>query len=164
MLKGRANSTLNGKKDFNKPSFPVPKTIFNGSVSPKRTWGTAILSFDRINALRKIMGVSINDIILAICAGAIRRYLQEREKLPSQPLVANVPISIRTESSKNELNNQISNMLVRIATHIEDPIARLEYIQEQTTQGKTRHKAMGCLLYTSPSPRDKRQSRMPSSA
>ncbi len=143
MLKGRANSTFNGKKDFNKPSFPVPKTIFNGSVSPKRTWGTAILSFDRINVLRKLMGVSINDIILAICAGAIRRYLQEREKLPSQPLVANVPISIRTENSKNELNNQISNMLVRIATHIEDPIARLEYIQEQTIQGKTRHKAMG---------------------
>ena len=143
MIKGRANSTLNGKKDFNKPTFPVPKTIFNGSVSAKRTWGTAILSFDRINALRKLMGVSINDIILAICAGAIRKYLQEREKLPSQPLVANVPISIRTESSKNELNNQISNMLVRIATHIEDPIARLEYIQEQTLQGKTRHKAMG---------------------
>ncbi len=143
MLKGRANNTLSGKKDFNKPSFPVPKTIFNGSVSPKRTWGTAILSFDRINALRKFMGVSINDIILAICAGAIRRYLQGREKLPSQPLVANVPISIRTESSKNEMNNQISNMLVRIATHIEDPIARLEYIQEQTIQGKTRHKAMG---------------------
>ncbi len=143
LAKSKANNTLKSKKDFNRPSFSVPKTIFNGIVSPKRTWGTAILSFERIYALKKIMGVSLNDVILTICAGGIRKYLQEKEKLPSQPLVANVPISIRSENSEQEHNNQISNMLVRIATHIEDPIERLEYIHEQTLQGKTRHKAMG---------------------
>lgn len=143
LAKSKVNNTLKSKKDFNRPSFSVPKTIFNGIVSPKRTWGTAILSFDRIYALKKIMGVSLNDVILTICAGGIRKYLQEKEKLPSQPLVANVPISIRSDNSEQEHNNQISNMLVRIATHIEDPIARLEYIHEQTLQGKTRHKAMG---------------------
>ncbi|NNC49037.1 MAG: DUF1298 domain-containing protein, partial [Flaviramulus sp.] len=102
----------------------------------------AILSFDRINALRKIMGGSINDIILAICAGAIRRYLLEREKLPLHPLVANVPISIRTENS-TKMNNQIANMMIQLATHIEDPLERLEYIQEQTMLGKSRHNTMG---------------------
>ncbi len=141
--KSKANTTLKGKKDFNRSSFSVPKTIFNGTVSPKRTWGTAILSFERIYRLKKVMNVSVNDVILAICAGGIRKYLQEKEQLPSQPLVANVPISIRSENKDQEMNNQISNMLVRIATHIEDPIERLEYIHEQTLQGKTRHKAMG---------------------
>lgn len=126
-----------------KKTFSTPNTIFNNSVSPKRTWGTAILSFDRINTLRKTMNVSINDIILTICAGAIRKYLAEKEKLPVQPLVANLPISIRVKGEKQEMNNQISNMLVRIATHIKDPIERLEYIQEQTNRGKTRHKAVG---------------------
>ncbi len=142
LIKTRAAKKMSTQKEFNTGSFSVPKTIFNGSISPKRTWGTAILSFERINVLRKLMGVSINDLILAICAGAIRRYLQEREKLPLQPLVANVPISIRVKESK-EMNNQISNMFVQIGTHIEDPIERLEYIQEQTILGKTKHKAVG---------------------
>ena len=143
VAKSKLNSKIKGKKAFNKQAFTTPKTIFNESVSPKRTWGTAILSFDRINTLRKIMDVSINDLILSICSGAIRRYLKERDKLPSQPLVANVPISIRVKGEKQKMNNQISNMLVQIATHIENPIDRLEYIQEQTSIGKTKHKAVG---------------------
>ena len=89
------------------------------------------------------MDVSVNDLILAICAGGIRKYLEEREKLPVQPLVANVPISIRVKGDKQKMNNQISNMLVKIGTHIKNPIERLEYIQEQTNQGKSRHKAVG---------------------
>lgn len=141
-LKGNVKTQFSLKKP-KKNSYSTPNTIFNNSVSPKRTWGTAILSFERINTLRKIMNVSINDVILAICAGGIRRYLDEKEKLPVQPLVANVPISIRVKGEKQEMNNQISNMLVRIATHIKDPVERLEYIQEQTNRGKTRHKAIG---------------------
>jgi len=141
-IKSKAAKKLSAQRDTGKASFSAPKTIFNGSVSAKRTWGTAILSFDRINVLRKIMEVSINDVILAICAGAIRKYLLEKEKLPLQPLVANVPISIRVKEDK-EIGNKISNMLVQIATHIENPIERLEYIQEQTILGKNKHKAVG---------------------
>ncbi len=143
LIKGKMKSQLNSKRTIHKNSFSTPKTIFNESVSPRRTWGAAILDFDRINTLRKIMDVSINDIILAICAGGIRQYLEEKEKLPVQPLVANVPISIRVKGDKQKMNNQISNMLVKIATHIKDPIKRLEYIQEQTNLGKSRHKAVG---------------------
>lgn len=142
-MKGRVNKQVKGNKAKVQKSYSTPKTIFNGTVSPKRTWGTAILSFERINNLRKIQGVTVNDLIVAICAGALRKYLLEKDKLPSQPLVANVPISIRTENSKNRMDNQISNMLVKIGTHIEDPIKRLEYIQFQTTQGKAKHKTVG---------------------
>jgi len=140
--KNKATKTLSIQKEFSAAKYPVPITIFNGTISAKRTWGTALLSFERINSLRKTMGGSINDIILAICAGAIRRYLQERERLPLQPLVANVPISIRNENDTS-LNNQIANMMIQLATHIEDPLERLEYIQEQTMLGKTRHKTIG---------------------
>ena len=141
-MKNKVSKTLSIQKEFSSSSYPVPITIFNGSISAKRNWGTAILSFDRINALRKVMDCSINDLILAICAGAIRRYLKEKEKLPLQPLVANVPISIRSENS-SKMNNQIANMMIQLATHIEDPIERLEYIQEQTMLGKSRHNALG---------------------
>ena len=143
LIKSQASKKLKGKKTFNKQSFSVPRSIFNNNVSPKRTWGTAILSFDRINTLRKIMGVSINDLILAMCSGALRKYLLEIDKLPSQSLVANVPISIRVQGESKKMENKISNMLIQIATHIKDPIERLEYIHEQTEIGKSRHKAVG---------------------
>lgn len=141
-IRTRASKTLSIQKEFATARYPVPITIFNGNVSPKRTWGTAILSFDRINSLRKLMGISINDLILGICAGAIRRYLKEKEKLPLQPLVANVPISIRSKDDTSH-DNKIANMMIQLATHIEDPLERLEYIQEQTMLGKARHKTMG---------------------
>lgn len=142
-MKSGATNKLVKKKRFKSGKGAVPKTIFNNNVSPKRTWGTAILDFKRIYALRKATGVTINDLIIAICAGAIRRYLVGRNKLPAQSLVANVPISIRDKSEKQEMNNQISNMLIRIGTHIEDPLKRLEFINDQTDRGKTRHKTIG---------------------
>jgi diacylglycerol O-acyltransferase len=141
-VKNKVSKTLSIQKEFSSSRYPVPITMFNGNISAKRTWGTALLSFDRINVLRKTMGATVNDIILAICAGAIRRYLQEKERLPMQPLVANVPISIRSTDGL-EMNNQIANMMIQLATHIEDPIERLEYIQEQTMLGKSRHNAIG---------------------
>ena len=141
-IKSKAAKKLSIQREFSSTKFPVPITIFNGSISAKRTWGTALLSFDRINALRKTVGGSINDVILAICAGAIRRYLIEKEKLPIHPLVANVPISIRAEDS-TKIDNQIANMMIQLATHIEDPLERLEYIQEQTMLGKSSHNIMG---------------------
>jgi len=124
-------------------SYPVPRTIFNGHISPKRTWGTAIISLDRVKVIKNIMEVTINDIFLAICSGAIRKYLLEKDKLPSQPLVANVPVSVRSNKEKGEMNNRISNMMIPIGTHVEDPIERLEAIQEETIQGKVRHQALG---------------------
>lgn len=141
-VKSKASKSMSIQKEFAAARYPVPITIFNGTISAKRTWGTAILSFDRVNNLRKLSGGSINDIILAICAGGIRRYLQEREKLPLQPLVANVPISIRNVDDKST-GNKIANMMIQLATHIEDPLERLEYIQEQTMLGKSRHNKLG---------------------
>jgi diacylglycerol O-acyltransferase / wax synthase len=89
------------------------------------------------------MGATVNDVLLAICAGALRRYLKEKGKLPEKSLVAMVPISTRTQSESEQVDNQISAMFVQIATHIEDPITRLETIQENTNRGKTYQGALG---------------------
>ncbi len=141
-IKSKAARTLSIQKEFSTTKFPVPISIFNGTIAARRTWGTALLSFERMNSLRKVVGGSFNDLILAVCAGALRRYLLEKEKLPLHPLVANVPISIRGKDSK-EMNNQIANMMIQLATHIEDPLERLEYIQEQTMLGKSKHNKIG---------------------
>ncbi len=142
MLQSRLNNQMQVKSELNS-SISTPKTIFNQSISPRRTWGTAILSLSRIKVLKKTMDATVNDVMLAICAGGIRKYLLEKEKLPSQPLIANVPISIRKKGDEGKMNNQISNMLISLATHIEDPIERFEAIQEHTVRGKIKHKALG---------------------
>ena len=123
--------------------FTAPPSPLNGIISAQRRWNTAILSLDRVKALKKIMDTTLNDVVLGICAGALRRYLQEKEKLPLKPLVAMVPVSTRTATENQQKGNQISSMLVQLATNIEDPIERLETIQENTIRGKTYHGAIG---------------------
>ena len=123
--------------------FTAPSTPLNGIISPQRKWNTAILSLPRVIALKRIMGTTVNDIMLGICAGALRRYLLEKNKLPRKPLVAMVPISTRTKEEEQASGNKVSSMLVQLATDIEDPIKRLERIHENTSRGKTYHGALG---------------------
>jgi diacylglycerol O-acyltransferase / wax synthase len=123
--------------------FTAPPTPFNGLVSSRRKWNSAILALDRILNLKNLMGTTMNDIMLAICAGALRRYLLEKGKLPQKPLVAMVPISTRTAAEANDVDNQIAAMLVQLATNVADPIERLEKISENTNRGKTYQGAVG---------------------
>lgn len=123
--------------------FTAPPTPLNCTISARRKWNSAILQLDRIQHLRKVMGTTMNDMFLAICAGALRRYLKEKGKLPEKSLVALVPVSIRSNGDTQPSDNQISAMLVQIATHIEDPIERLEAIHDNTLKSKTYQGALG---------------------
>jgi len=123
--------------------FSAPPSMFNQVISSRRKWNTAILALERIKKLKNIMEVTLNDVMLGICAGALRRYLLEKDELPLKPLVAMVPISTRTSSEKDDVDNQISSMLIQLATHIEDPIERLEEIHENTIRGKSYQSAVG---------------------
>jgi WS/DGAT/MGAT family acyltransferase len=117
--------------------FSAPKTRFNDTVELERVWNSAILDIGRVKALRKVIeGATLNDVILAICAGALRRYLLEKDELPDKPLVAMVPVSTRTTEEKNAMGNQVSAMYIQLATDIEDPVKRLEKIHINTLVGK----------------------------
>lgn len=123
--------------------FSAPNTPLNGIISAQRKWNTTLLEFDRVKKLKNVMGTTLNDVILAICAGALRRYLDEKGKLPKKPLVAMVPISTRSKEENQTEGNKLSAMLVQLATQIEDPIERLEAIHENTIRGKTYQGAIG---------------------
>ena len=123
--------------------FAAPPTPLNGIISPRRKWNTTVLELERVKKLKTVMGTTLNDVVLAICAGALRRYLLEKQKLPNRPLVAMVPVSTRDASRDGDMGNQISSMLVQLATNIEDPIERLEVIHENTMRGKTYQGAVG---------------------
>ena len=117
--------------------FSAPKTRFNNVVEQERKWNSALLDLARVKKLRHIIdGATLNDVILAICAGALRRYLLDKDELPDKPLVAMVPVSTRTEQEKNAMGNQVSAMYIQLATDIEDPIRRLEKIHVNTLIGK----------------------------
>lgn len=113
----------------------APPTVFNQAIdSPRSFWGKEF-DFERIKAIRKaVPGVTVNDVVLAICAGGLRRYLDERGELPVKPLVAMAPISVRGEA--DGAGNQVSAMLVSLATDIENPLDRLIHIRANTQRSK----------------------------
>ena len=95
--------------------FTAPSTPLNQMISSKRVWNTALLSLDRVKALKNALGCTLNDVVLAICAGALRSYLLAKNALPDQPLVSMVPGSTRSKDQSNSMGNQISAMLVQLA-------------------------------------------------
>lgn len=129
--------------------FTAPVTPLNGIISPLRKWNSTILSLSRLKRLKEIKDTTLNDVILAICAGALRRYLLEKDKLPAKPLVAMIPISTRTSEEKESGGNKVASMLVQLATHVEDPLERLDIINENTVRGKTYQNAIGAKALSS---------------
>ncbi|MGI9602882.1 MAG: WS/DGAT/MGAT family O-acyltransferase [Acidimicrobiales bacterium] len=111
----------------------VPTTVFNGSVGPRRRLAFCSVALDDVKAVKTHFEVKLNDVVLAICAGAIRRYLIERNELPEKPLLTGVPVSTRNEGD-DSAGNQIANMIVSLATDIDDPAERLQAIY-QSSQG-----------------------------
>lgn len=121
--------------------FSTPKTSFNAALTPHRTFAMTTLSLADVKAVRGAFGATVNDVVLAVCAGALRRYLLDRGELPSKPLVAGVPVSTSTETRLG--GNKVSNMFVTLRTDLDDPVARLKEIQAVTKAAKVVHNILG---------------------
>jgi diacylglycerol O-acyltransferase / wax synthase len=117
------------------PSMIPPKTPFNKAISSERAFGTTTLSIKRCKKVGKAVGGKMNDVVLALSSGVLRRYLLSIEALPDKPLSAAIPISLREEGN-TDTNNQAFAMTCGIATHIEDPKQRLLAIIEESTKAK----------------------------
>jgi diacylglycerol O-acyltransferase len=116
--------------------FQAPPTPFNVEISGSRRFAAQSYSLSRIKNIGKASGATVNDVTLAICAGALREYLIAQNKLPKKPLVAMVPVSLHGET--NAGGNQVSLLLASLATHVADPIKRLERIVKSTSEAKSR--------------------------
>jgi WS/DGAT/MGAT family acyltransferase len=129
----------------------VPTTRFDAPVSPHKTFDATAFALDDLKAIRKaVAGATINDVILAICSGALRRYLQHHGELPDEPLVAWVPINARPggASDMGSSGNNISAMTAAIHTDVADPIERLRQISQTTRKGKDAESGIGARLLT----------------
>jgi diacylglycerol O-acyltransferase / wax synthase len=115
----------------------LPKTYLNGPVTTHRVGDGFRFDLSTAKQLRaSVPGATVNDVVLAVVGGGLRRYLRSKGELPAAPLYAGVPISMRTEEEAGTAGNKISIMIVSLATDIEEPIARLTAVQRSTSQSK----------------------------
>ncbi len=117
------------------PQIFAPRTPFNVTVEAKRSYAARSISLNDVKAIRKATGAKLNDVVMAITSGAVRKYLLEKQQLPDAALVAFVPISMR-EMGNTDINNQVFGMNVPLATNYGDPIKRLTKIQQESGASK----------------------------
>ena len=113
----------------------APKTPFNVTVSQYRNVAFGTLPLSAVRAVGKKCRASINDTFLAICAGGIRAYLQNKELLPEKSLIAGVPVSLRKPGDEG-MDNRVSMMLASLASDLDDPLERLNAIRASTAAAK----------------------------
>jgi len=112
----------------------------NQRVSSSRRFAAQSFELDRFRHIAKALDVTINDIVLAVCSGALREYLISHQSLPNKPLIAMVPASLRSDDS--DVSNRITMILANLATHKDDPLERLQTIRRSVQNAKQRFKRM----------------------
>ncbi|MBW3621087.1 MAG: wax ester/triacylglycerol synthase family O-acyltransferase [Actinobacteria bacterium] len=119
-----------------RPHLQAPPTPFNGAITQHRVWAFDDLPLDTVKAVKNAAGATVNDVIMTICARALRRYLLEHDALPDRPLQAMIPISVRTDDDRDGMGNQVTALVATLATHLEDAREQLTYTSERMQVAK----------------------------
>ena len=120
----------------------APATPFNRAITPHRRFAFRSVDLGTVKAVKKTFGVSVNDVVMAMCAGALRRWLADHDALPDQPLVAMIPVSVRDPASQGSLGNRVSAMLAPLPTSVADPGLRLRIVHSATKAAKAQQAAI----------------------
>ena len=120
--------------------FQAPRSIFNQRISGARRFAAQSFSLSRIRSAGKKHRATINDVVLAMCASALRRYLIDLDALPGKPLIAMIPMSLRKDDSEG--GNQVAMVLANLATHLDNPLDRLDAIIRSIQNSKERFSRM----------------------
>jgi diacylglycerol O-acyltransferase / wax synthase len=120
----------------------APATPFNRPITQHRRAAFRSVDLDRVKRVKNAFGVSVNDVVMAMCAGALRRWLTEHQALPEAPLVAMIPVSVRDPASKGALGNKVSAMLATLPTSTVAPGRRLEIAHAATQVAKAQQAAI----------------------
>lgn len=121
----------------------APRTSFNGALTWRRSVALTAIGLDDAKRLKNATGTTVNDVVLAVATGALRTFLIEGDELPGKPLVAVVPVSVRTDVDDPRGSNQVSTMFVQLPVETDDPLERLQAIHDGTLGAKEEHEALG---------------------
>jgi WS/DGAT/MGAT family acyltransferase len=130
------------------PVSSAPDTPFNGSITAHRRVVLRSVSLTDIQEVKRAAGLTVNDVVMAACAGALRAYLQEKGALPDTPLVAMVPVSIRTGTETDRWTNRVSAIFPPIPTDEADPLVRARRVHQWMNEAKSRFALLPADLIT----------------
>ena len=149
-LRGPVGAILNvGRRrepDVDRPAQPItlqaPRTPFNHAITPHRKLALRSTPLSQVKAIKNALGATVNDVVMAACAGGLRAYLQDRDALPAEPLVAMVPVSIRTGAEPERWTNRVSGVVAALPTDEEDPLQRVKLVHESMGNAKELFQAL----------------------
>ncbi|MGI8794514.1 MAG: WS/DGAT/MGAT family O-acyltransferase [Acidimicrobiales bacterium] len=121
---------------INLPSLNAPRTRFNRSITAHRKFAYRSTSLDAVKAIKNALGATVNDVVMAACAGGLRTYLEGHGELPDQPLTAMVPVSVRTGEETEKWTNRGSGLIATIPTDEADPLKRVLKVHEAMVTAK----------------------------
>jgi diacylglycerol O-acyltransferase len=125
----------------------APRTRFNGNVSPHRVFDGRSFSLDEIRAIKShVKGATVNDVVVSVCGGALRRYLDSKGELPAESLIAMAPVSARPEQMRKAAGNMVSTMNLPVRSDIANPLDRLRAVHEESQQAKKLTRTVGTTL------------------
>lgn len=128
--------------------FSAPRTVLNTTITPHRKFAYTQIPLEEAKKVKNALGGTVNDVVLAVCAGGLRSYLADHGGVPDTSLVAMVPVSVRGEDLKGSMGNQLSQMLVSLATAMDDPAERLHEISAGTRSAKDQERAISATTLT----------------
>ena len=127
-------------------ALTVPHTPFNGPITAHRRFAFGSVPLAQVKKIKNAQGLTVNDVVMALTTSALRRWLLDHDALPQIPLVAAVPVSVRTEDQQGAEGNQISVMLATLPTHVADPAERLRAVHESMVEAKDQFDALPATL------------------
>lgn len=125
-----------------RPKMRAPRVPFSGKISPHRRFVFGSMPLADVKRVKNHFGVTVNDVVVSLCSGAIRDWLVEHDALPDGPLLAQIPVSVRTREQMGTFGNRISVMIVPIPTDVETPEGRLSASHDAMRAAKDRHRAL----------------------
>jgi diacylglycerol O-acyltransferase len=150
---GSVVNFVNTRRGHDRPNsgmvapFTSPKTSFNAAITPHRNVAFVDVPLQDIKDARKLVeGATVNDVVLAVTAGALRRYLDARGEKYDRALTAAIPVGVMEEAQDSGGSNRVSVMFSTLATDLDDPVERLQRIHNANKGAKAEQKALGATM------------------
>ncbi|MGZ4672644.1 MAG: WS/DGAT/MGAT family O-acyltransferase [Ilumatobacteraceae bacterium] len=134
-----------GEDSDRPPALPpthAPRTPWNQAITPHRRFAYTTVPLEDAKTVRRAFGCTFNDVVMALCSGALRGYLLHHDCLPEESLIAMVPVSVRSGAEDDTYQNRVSALLADLATNESDPAKRLRRVQRSMTAAKQNHAAI----------------------